>query len=93
MNCSTPPSPPSPNLLSYSGYPRAPPTTSMTSFSPSTPAAYSHMHMSQLPSYGAAAAAGCYQGSELSHYGDMRSSSGWYSSPATDPRFASEYCE
>merc|ERR1719225_271661 len=63
----------------------------MTSFSPATaPAAYSHMHhtMSQLPSYGA----GCYQGSDLSHYGDMRSSpAGWYSSPATDPRFASEY--
>merc|ERR1719225_2473503 len=63
----------------------------MTSFSPATaPAAYSHMHhtMSQLPSYGA----GCYQGSDLSHYGDMRSSTaGWYSSPATDPRFASEY--
>merc|ERR1719225_665806 len=63
----------------------------MTSFSPATaPAAYSHMHhtMSQLPSYGA----GCYQGSDLSHYGDMRSAStGWYSSPATDPRFASEY--
>ena len=92
MNCSTPPSPPSPSLL-YSGYPRpgVPPTTSMTSFSPATaPAAYSHMHhtMSQLPSYGA----GCYQGSDLSHYGDMRSSTaGWYSSPATDPRFASEY--
>ena len=93
MNCSTPPSPPSPSLL-YSGYPRpgVPPTTSMTSFSPATaPAAYSHMHhtMSQLPSYGA----GCYQGSDLSHYGDMRSTAapGWYSSPATDPRFASEY--
>ena len=106
MNCSTPPSPPSPNLL-YSGYPRqvslsddsiltdlfrpgVPPTTSMSSFSPATaPSAYSHMHMSQLPSYGA----GCYQGSDLSHYGDMRSgtAAGWYSSPATDPRFASEY--
>merc|ERR1719215_2198729 len=39
MNCATPPSPPSPNLL-YSGYPRSsgsgPPTTvSMASFSPS----------------------------------------------------------
>ena len=94
MNCSTPPSPPSPNLL-YSGYPRAgvggPPTTSMSSFSPAAPSAYSHMHMSQIPSY---SAAGCYQGSELSHYGDMRSAStGWYSSPATDPRFASEYCK
>merc|ERR550532_1762661 len=102
MNCTTPPSPPSPNLL-YSGYPRSagtgPPTTvSMASFSPSmsspagvTPTPYSHMHhtMSQLtPSYGA----GCYQSSDLSHYGDMRSAStGWYSSPATDPRFASEY--
>ena len=67
-----------------------PPTTSMSSFSPATaPSAYSHMHMSQLPSYGA----GCYQGSDLSHYGDMRSTAapGWYSSPATDPRFASEY--
>ena len=92
MNCSTPPSPPSPNLL-YSGYPRTgvPPTTSMSSFSPATPSAYSHMHMSQIPSY---SAAGCYQGSELSHYGDMRSAgTGWYSSPATDPRFASEYCK
>ena len=90
MNCSTPPSPASPNLL-YSSYPRpAPPTTSMTSFSPATPSAYSHMHMSQLPSYGA----GCYQSSDLTHYGDMRSAgSGWYSSPATDPRFATEYCK
>jgi len=60
----------------------------MTSFSPATPSAYSHMHMSQLPSYGA----GCYQSSDLTHYGDMRSAgSGWYSSPATDPRFATEY--
>ena len=34
------------------------------------------------------------QSSDLSHYGDMRSAgTGWYSSPATDPRFASEYCE
>ena len=38
--------------------------------------------------------------SDLSHhYQDMRSSaaasaaSGWYSSPAADPRFASEYCK
>ena len=53
-----------------------------------------HHTMSQLtPGYGP----GCYQSSELSHYGDMRSSTTavgqWYSSPASDPRFASEYCE
>lgn len=31
-------------------------------------------------------------GSELTpHYGDMRSSAGWYGSTANDPRFASEY--
>ena len=53
-----------------------------------------HHTMSQLtPGYGP----GCYQSSELSHYGDMRSSTAavgqWYSSPASDPRFASEYCE
>jgi len=64
----------------------------MSSFSPSTPS-YSHMHMSQLPSYGSVGAS-CYQGSELAgHYGDMRSAAttGWYGSPATDPRFATEY--
>ena len=110
MACSTPPSPASPgSALLYSGYPRpsaVPPASSMTG-SVAAPA-YSHMHhMSQLPSYGA----GCYQvseirlrsqpiilvvqGSDLSHYGGMRDGSGWYSSPATDPRFAlnSEYCE
>ena len=48
--------------------PGVPTTSGMTSFSPAAPSAYSHMHMSQLPSYGAS----CYQSSDLSHYGDMR---------------------
>ncbi|XP_023320185.1 homeobox protein Nkx-2.4 [Eurytemora carolleeae] len=88
MNCSTPPSPPSPTSLLYSGYPRPAPTAAMTGFTGGTPT-YSHMHMSQLPSaYGA----GYCQTGELAHYGDMRSpGTGWYSSSTTDPRFASEY--
>ena len=69
-----------------------------------TAAAYPHMHsMTQLNSPASTFSSGYCQpnSADLSHhYPDMRSSaaaasaaSGWYSSPAADPRFASEYCK
>lgn len=67
-------------------------------------AAYPHMHsMTQLSSPPTSFSTGYCQpnSADLSHhYPDMRTSaaaasaaSGWYSSPAADPRFASEYCK
>ena len=69
-----------------------------------TSVSYPHMHsMTQLNSPAAAASfsSGYCQPSSTDlghHYPDMRTSAasaatGWYSSPAADPRFASEYCE
>ena len=67
--------------------------------------AYPHMHsMTQLnsPASSFSSAGYCQPNTtDLSHhYPDMRSSAaaasaatGWYSSPAADPRFASEYCK
>ena len=85
------------------------PITSMTASAAAavaaTTASYPHMHsMTQLnaPASGFSSTGYCQpnSASDLSHhYPDhMRSSAaasatGWYSSPAADPRFASEYCK
>ena len=72
--------------------------------SSSSMASYSHMsHMSQLnhQSFQSQYCGTNANGQDLaSHYTDMRAASassaaaaGWYASPATDPRFASEYCK
>ena len=69
--------------------------------SASTAMSYPHMHMTQLNSPASSfSATGYCQPSSTDlghHYPDMRTSasaaSGWYSSPAADPRFASEYCK
>ena len=68
-----------------------------------TSVSYPHMHsMTQLNSPAAASFSSGYcqpSSSDLGHhYPDMRTSAasaatGWYSSPAADPRFASEYCK
>ena len=82
------------------------PITSMTASAAAAVAAtttsYPHMHsMTQLNTPSGFSSGYCQpnSASELSHhYPDMRSSAaasatGWYSSPAADPRFASEYCK
>ena len=85
------------------------PITSMTASAAAavaaTTASYPHMHsMTQLNAPSGFSSTGYCQpnsASDLSHhYPDhMRSSAaaasatGWYSSPAADPRFASEYCK
>ena len=68
-----------------------------------TSVSYPHMHsMTQLNSPAAASFSSGYcqpTSTDLGHhYPDMRTSAasaatGWYSSPAADPRFASEYCK
>ena len=99
----TSPRPPSANGLGGSlGGQINPVMSSSTSSSiGSTP--YSHMHSmshfnpssgfsSQYSNMGSTAA----DLAASSHYHDMRGSTataGWYASPATDPRFASEYCK
>ena len=67
-----------------------------------TSVSYPHMHsMTQLNSPAASFSTGYCQPTSTDlghHYPDMRTSAasaatGWYSSPAADPRFASEYCK
>ena len=94
------------NFPAYSTYsPRSvTPITSMAASAASAIAAtttsYPHMHsMTQLNTPSGFSTGYCQpNSSDLSHhYPDMRSSAasatGWYSSPAADPRFASEYCK
>ena len=94
------------NFPNYSTYsPRSvTPITSMTASAAAAVAAtttsYPHMHsMTQLNAPSGFSTGYCQpNSSDLSHhYPDMRSSAasatGWYSSPAADPRFASEYCK
>jgi hypothetical protein len=91
------------NFLAYSSYsPRSvTPISAASAAAMATSAAYPHMHsMTQLNTASTFSSGYCQPNSaDLSHhYQDMRSTAaasaaGWYSSPAADPRFASEYCK
>ena len=88
-------------FISYSNYGRTTSGGGMSSVTTGTTptgmsGSYSHMNMSHLNAHaGSFPTSGYCQTGAASdlHYPGSASTSGWYSSPATDPRFASEYCK